>query len=80
VKTVPPIQLQPPILQLYWARRYFPEFAGGVSGLSGFFFEPVCQLSHAMLIYGVAMREIESDLDYLRIFHGKRIEPSHYMA
>src|SRR6266508_556379 len=41
-----------------------------------FFLEFVGQRSHIVLCYRGALREVEPDLDDLRIFQGKWIEPS----
>src|SRR5262245_1938656 len=55
----------------------FRHRARTASGLAGFLLEFVGQRSHMVLSYRGALREVESDLNDLRVFQGKWIQPSH---
>src|SRR4029453_8638 len=50
------------------------------SGLASFLLEFVGQRSHIVLSYRGALREVESDLNDLRVFRGKPIEEAHDSA
>src|SRR5262245_28927420 len=65
---------------VYLASPSFTRFrprARTASGLAGFILEFVGQRSHIVLSYRGALREVESDLNDLRVFRGKRIKEAH---